>query len=225
MTPLRAFLDLLFPPRCLGCEKRGAYYCLLCRTASRAVPDPFCASCSRTVSAASSACGCSHPALLYTVAVGEYEGNLRRAVLQLKFHGRTAGAPALAALLYLRLNTLPLSEYLLIPVPLHPSRERERGYNQSTLLARELARLSGAEMAQKALRRVRNTQAQSKLDGPGRQRNMRDAFSGSPVCLGRTIILIDDVCTTGATMRAAATAARAAGATSVYGAVLAATMR
>jgi ComF family protein len=157
------------------------------------------------------------------VAAAEYAGPLREAIHRFKYQGQTAGAPALAALLEPRLRLVLTPGALLAPVALHARRERERGYNQAALLAGELARALGAELDAHALRRIRATRPQYTLTARERAGNLQGAFQAGPACAGRTIVLIDDICTTGATLRAAAGAARDAGAAQVYAAVLAAT--
>jgi len=112
---------------------------------------------------------------------------------------------------------------LLVPIALHPARLRERGYNQSALLARALTAAKPEQLAEAGLRRVRRTDAQASLSASERARNVDGAFRADPrICAGRAIVLIDDVCTTGATLRAAAAALRDAGATEVSAAVIAA---
>jgi ComF family protein len=157
------------------------------------------------------------------IAAGEFDGPLRQAIHSLKYRGQRAGAPALAALLAPPLAAALGSDHLLVPVPLHPRRQRSRGYNQSTLLAHALATGGRAAMADGAMRRIRMTARQVDLRAEERARNMDGAFAADPAhCARRTIALIDDVCTTGATLRAAAQAALNAGADRVYAAVLAA---
>ena len=107
---------------------------------------------------------------------------------------------------------------LLVPVPLHPQRLVERGYNQSALLARELGKRTGLPTALRGLQRVVHTAQQSQLDRRQRLLNLKGAFRGRAVMSGRALVLVDDVATTGATLSACAQAARAAGAT-VLGAV------
>ena len=104
---------------------------------------------------------------------------------------------------------------LIIPIPLHPRRKRRRGYNQSELLAAPLARDLGLPMNPRGLRRVRHTAPQVGLGPEERHDNVRGAFAADDSFTGRRVLLIDDVLTTGATMRAAAEALLAAGAASV----------
>lgn len=188
----------------------------------QAVP-PLCPACKTDVDPRAPHCRCTHPVPIFTAAAGEYGGELRQAVLRLKFGGYAAGAPALAALMSLRIAQWLPSGALLVPVPLHRDRERDRGYNQAALLAQELAALTGTRYAPHALHRVRSTSAQSRLDAHERRRNVEHAFTGTAQCMGQDIVVIDDVCTTGATLRAVSLAARDAGAVRVTSAVLALT--
>ena len=105
---------------------------------------------------------------------------------------------------------------LAVPAPMHPRRERKRGYNQAELLCRELARMLGCPYAQ-ALRKLRNTRQQARLDHEARTRNLEGSVGVCADVRGRVILLVDDVYTTGATMRVCASALLAAGAKSVYG--------
>jgi len=216
----RAFLDLLFPRRCLGCGSLGSYFCPTCQRAVESLPGPFCARCKTPIDPLLPLCHC-HGSAIPVIAAGVFAGPLREAVHRLKYSGQTAGAPALAELLRPRL-TLGVGDWLLVPVALHPARLRERGYNQSAVLARALASDRPEHLAEGALRRVRRTDAQARLSQSERARNVDGAFrADSRICAGREILLIDDVCTTGATLRAAAEALRDAGATTVSAAVLA----
>jgi ComF family protein len=120
---------------------------------------------------------------------------------------------------YLSANPIPGD--VLIPVPLHVERERERGYNQSTLLARELAARRGLALWYNGIRRIRSTRPQIDLDTSARFENVRQAFAVTTEVAGARILLIDDVCTTGATLDACAVALKERGAKSVWGLTLA----
>jgi len=217
----RALLDLIFPRRCLGCGSLGSYFCPACQRAVQPLPEPFCPRCNTPVDPLLPLCRCRGSAIP-VVAAGVFAGPLREAVHRLKYSGQTAGAPALAELLRPRLS-LTAGNQLLVPIALHPARLRERGYNQSALLARALTATKPEQLAEAALRRVRRTDAQASLSASERARNVDGAFRADPhICAGRAIVLIDDVCTTGATLRAAAEALRDAGATEVSAAVIAA---
>ena len=105
---------------------------------------------------------------------------------------------------------------MIAPVPLHGRRERERGYNQSSLLAREVSRRAGIGLAH-ALRRTRDTPTQTAMSIEERRRNVDGAFECAGDVRGQRALLVDDVVTTGATMSACAATLKAAGATKVWG--------
>jgi ComF family protein len=147
-----------------------------------------------------------------------YQGTVRQAILQLKYkHLKTVAAP-LAGLLLEFLSSHPMKGEVLMPVPLHPRRLRERGYNQSSLLAQELSKLTGAPLVEDTLIRVRDAVPQARTKSAlERRQNVKDAFACKQGLEGKQILLIDDVCTTGATLDACATALKSAGASSVRG--------
>ena len=146
-------------------------------------------------------------------AIGSYEGALRAIVHALKYEGRRSLARPLADLMRERGAEVLAGSDCLVPVPLHPARRRARGFNQALDLARHLGR-----PVRKALRRVRATPTQTGLPAAQRHRNVRDAFAmapGTPSLSGATVVLVDDVSTTGATLEACARVLKAAGAREV----------
>lgn len=135
-------------------------------------------------------------------------------------------AEALGTLLCHAFSAHRMQADLLIPMPLHSERIRERGYNQAQLLAEICARQLGIPMSTDVVMRHRATEAQVGLKAVERQHNVAGAFSCTPAfvtgaLIGRKIVLIDDVCTTGATLEACTNPLFAAGASSVWGLVLA----
>jgi len=158
---------------------------------------------------------------------GPYCAALRDLIIDFKFHGglhRTRLLVSLAAQAYRRgtadaVTAMALPD-LIVPVPLHPRRVRERGYNQSLELARGLGRALGRPVAAQALTRVRDTAPQSSLDMARRRENIRDAFASVQVH-ARNILLVDDVYTTGATLTECARTLRRAGAAGLDALVLA----
>lgn len=155
-----------------------------------------------------------------------FETGVRQAIHQLKYAGCTVLATPLARLMAQCWSAAPLPVDVWTAVPLHVARQRERGYNQSYLLGREFARLVGLPEMSGTLRRVRATQAQVELSASERRANVDGAFAYNPprdgqgVC-GQRVLVIDDVCTTGATLEACAIALKRAGAVSVWGFTLA----
>lgn len=152
---------------------------------------------------------------------------MRKAIHELKYRNLRAISPCLAELLADYLQANPLPGEALIGVPLHPRRLRERGYNQSNLMARALGRLVDLPVIEDCLVRVKQAHPQVRAaDVEERRRNVADAF----VCRDervrdKQIILIDDVCTSGATLEACAAAVKSKGARSVWGLTLAREIR
>jgi ComF family protein len=146
------------------------------------------------------------------------EGAIREAVLRLKYRELRAIAPTLARLLAEHLGSHSVEADLLVPVPLHPRREAQRGFNQSLLLARQVGRLLGLPVEERGLARVKDSPPQARtLSRRERWANVQGAFEARVPFAGRHVLLVDDVCTTGATLEACAQALRGAGAVSVWG--------
>lgn len=219
-------LDLLFPPRCVGCDRRGEWLCAACR-AALAPPTSRCLRCGRAISQRRrpplcAACRPLGSPLAGLLAGHAFDGALRAAVHALKYRRARHLAEPLADLLL----ALPLPPAdLLIPIPLHPSRLAQRGYNQSSLLAVEIARVTGLPLDEGILRRTRPTPPQTELLAAERRANVVGAFevvaSAGPRLAGRRVLLLDDVCTTGSTLEAAAACLIEAGAAEIWGVVLA----
>jgi ComF family protein len=150
-------------------------------------------------------------------AIGSYEGALREVIHAFKYDARRSLAKPIAALMSGRGEEVLAGADVIVPVPLHPSRRRQRGFNQAADLARQVARHAGLPTIT-ALRRVRATTAQAGLPATQRVGNVRGAFVASAACTtarGRVVVLIDDVSTTGATLDVCAQALLAAGVSEV----------
>jgi ComF family protein len=167
----------------------------------------------------------SAPCAAPRVAAFAYGGAIARAIGRLKYERRADLARPLGDLLWraLQPHAVALRNNVVVPVPLHPSRLVERGFNQSALIARPVARRLAAPLRPLALARIRDTPQQAALDRQARIANVVDAFRvRQPQQIDRrAVLLIDDVCTTGATLDACTKALMAAGAASVAHAVVA----
>lgn len=212
-------LDLLFPPLCVGCRRPGRWICQRCWPAVPWRPGWNCPQCGDRVSVE----GCrrcprseAHVDVLGTVAA--FEGSSREAVHALKYHERHAIASMLGRLMAELACEIPVD--VVTYVPLHKSRRRERGYDQSALLARHVAHSIG-KGHECTLVRTRRTQQQALLERDARSQNVAGAFQARHALQGEHVLLIDDVATTGATLGAAAQALRRSGAGSVTGLVFA----
>jgi len=148
---------------------------------------------------------------------------IRKAIHQLKYHNLKAISSCLAELLADYLQSNPLPGETIVPVPLHPRRLRERGYNQSSLLARKLGKLTNLPVVENCLIRIKEAQPQVKAHNiEERRENVIDAFMcHNEKISGKQIILVDDVCTSGATLESCALALKSKDATSVWGLTLA----
>jgi ComF family protein len=208
-----ALIDLVLPPACAGCGRVGELFCGGCRTRLRRL--------SRTdeLFVTMPAGVVIGEALDLALAAWSYDGPLRRALAALKYGGARRLAPILADLTAPALGTLRAiaGDGLLVPVPVHAERRRARGYNQAELLVRRLSDVSGMAWVD-ALARVRPTTKQHELRRAQRLQNLRGAFTHrSSLRRGSTVILVDDIVTTSATLEACAGVLRSAGAESVYG--------
>jgi len=162
-------------------------------------------------------CRCAAPPIDGIRSAAYFDGVLREAIHRFKYRGVQVLARPLGRLMTEQWTLHHIPGDVLIPVPLHPSRLAERGYNQAVLLAQELGAATGLPVEMDALARIRATVPQVALDAAARRENVRGAFRCSDDRLaGRRVVLIDDLCTTGATLDACSTALRAVGVGSVW---------
>jgi ComF family protein len=221
----RAALELFFPQKCIGCGKAGEILCRSCKKSFIRIVSPICPKCGKPqpdgiicpkcVSWRNNIDGIRSPF--------KFDGTLREAILQFKYKNLTCLAKPLAILLneYMKYN--PLSVQAIIPVPLNSKRLRERGYNQSDLLAKELSKLTSIPEDTGCLKRTKYVLPQAKTKSlEERLNNTYQAFS----CINSrvrysSVLLLDDVSTSGATLDACAKALKDAGVLSVWGLVLA----
>ena len=220
-TLLNSLLDIFLPTVCVLCRQPGKMLCQACLDGLPRVATPFCHACGRPTRQARGQCpACRRdPLPLQQVrAPLLYEQAVPRLIQQFKYHHKRALAEPLGRLMIAVLPDLSHDIDLIIPLPLHPQRQRQRGYNQAELLANEVAGAMDRPVELNGLRRSRATLPQAKLSAAARQSNIAAAFTADPEFVSdQQILLVDDVCTTGATLASAAQALFAAGAHTVTG--------
>jgi ComF family protein len=230
---LTGFFELFFPPACSLCgvllEKNGnPFFCSACLAGMKPVLSPRCPRCLLPYPGADGHdhlcqdCLLGPPPFSSVTSVALYEDSLRQAVQRFKYRGAFSLDRPLGRLLAAALETGPADGHpdLLVPVPLHASRLRRRGYNQSLLLARVLARRWRVPVPARLLVRTRSTVPQQGLKAAERRRNLKGAFRVRKPLDGETVLLVDDVMTTGATARECSRVLLEAGAARVEVAVL-----
>ncbi len=218
-------LDFLLPQWCIGCGREGNLLCPSCRRKLPRIMPPLCPRCGQMQPSGILCPGCvSWRAHVDGIrSPFRFEGIVRQAIHQLKYRNIRALALPLAGLLEGYLTANPVPGEVLVPVPLHRKRLRERGYNQSRLLARELGKLTNLPVVDDCLTRQREAPPQARTSrAEERWGNVAHAFTCRHHGLqDRAVLLIDDVATSGATVDTCAAALKAAGATSVWALVVA----
>ncbi|MGQ9910089.1 MAG: ComF family protein [Candidatus Flexifilum sp.] len=198
-------LDTLYPRACAGCGR---------------IDHDLCPRCQRQLLHPAAPLLIDHcpPPLTAAVATAHHAGIVREVIQTLKYDARPQLGAVLGQRVFAAFGQLKWTVDLIVPVPLHASRLRERGYNQSQRIAATVAAMSGIPLSTASLIRTRVTRSQVGLSGPERRQNLLNAFTAiSAEVSQRRILLIDDVFTTGSTLSACATALHNAGAASVYG--------
>jgi ComF family protein len=223
-----ALVSLFFPPHCASCgadTSRGVHVCAECQARARPIEPPFCHRCSEPFDGAIDGefecANCGDRTLHFDCAVAPYlsRGIVREFIHRFKydherFLRRPLGAWLADGLTDPRLQDPPFDA--IVPVPLHPTRLRERGFNQAALLA-ELLGERAAVPVMECLQRTRYTTTQTRLDRHERMENLRNAFRvrHNASVQSRHLLLVDDVFTTGSTVDECARVLRLAGAASV----------
>lgn len=238
MNLFRTIANIILPPRCLKCGKilaRNNGLCPQCFSEIRFISAPLCYKCGRPFDTEAAlnfadkqycgACMQKKKSLLNIQrSAFIYDDNSKKLILDFKFHDQTAFAETLAGMLYAAGSDI-WNEHpdLLIPVPLHRWRLLKRRYNQSALLAGYLSRKTSIKTDYTTLIRQENTIPQVQLTGSARRKNLRHAFcvSKPQKIIGKRIVLIDDVSTTGSTLNECAKVLLRAGAAAVYSLTLA----
>jgi ComF family protein len=201
-----SLLKLLFPDRCIQCKRMGELLCSTC--CQNLKPYPF---------EPQSIAGLEAVHIAFV-----FEGVIRPAIHHLKYYKKRRIGQLLGDMLGDFCQAEQLSADAIIPVPLHHKRKQERGFNQSELLAEQIAKLNRIPLLLGGVERIKVTEQQAHLDAAARRRNMQGAFAWkSKQSAPKRILLIDDVLTTGATMAACADVLHQAGCQQVRGVALA----
>lgn len=197
-------VDLLFPPRCAGCGKLDTFWCDQCQHDLDQI------TLTEHIEAKAP--------LQAVTASGWHVGKLREAVQALKYENARQVAKPLGEKLAQCLQQQDWTIDILVPVPLHTKRLAERGYNQAQEIAEVVSKMSEIRCEANALQRVRETQSQVTVSGAERLVNIKGAFvANSQLVSGQSVLIIDDVYTTGSTLIACGEALIMAGAEVVYG--------
>lgn len=202
-------LDLIYPPVCVHCQRVGTLLCSVCR--QEIVP------LSGNPSLALSQLG-GYTALAY------HTGAIRTAIHALKYEGLPRVGSLLGEMLADKIEKCNWQIDLLTPVPIHAERRRERGYNQADYIAQAAGTHLGIPVLSEGLQKIKATRSQVELSATERQHNVEDAFTVNPLYQNnfadRQVLIVDDVCTTGATLIACANALLAAGTATIYAATV-----
>ena len=216
--------DWLYPPQCGGCGRTGKRWCDHCLESVQLITPPVCPICGEKQSLEKVCQGCAESPSSYVAlrSWAAYTGPLRHAIQRLKYHRDIAMGEILARPLVIYLGILNWPVDLVIPVPASLARLAERGYNQVSLLARPIG--LGLELPYRphALVKVRETRSQVGLSAKERQENVRGVFrADQQIVKGKSVLVVDDVTTTGSTLEECAQALVRVGARQVYGLTLA----
>jgi len=238
-----SLLDFIYPPHCLICGRylflEEKNICNFCWDSLSILPDPFCPVCKSFLQGLKTKCGICYsgggsPAICggneniqLVKSLGTFDDHYKVLIHNFKYKRKIFLGRRLGKRLGENLSLdQRFSDFdFLIPVPLHPARKRERGFNQSEILAEAVSEKMNVPVLKKILKRIKNTKDQTNLNAEQREKNVSGAFSVSSAenrekIYGKKIILIDDVITTGATLKECARVLKEGGAKKVVGATL-----
>lgn len=226
---LASAADFLVPKRCVVCYLEGDFFCASCREKLVYLETPLCPVCTRAAIDGFAHPRCRRKFTLDRVFIPfRYRGPISTAIKKLKYKKVTALADFLVGLMLevmVEQGVTVGQQALILPVPLHPVKEWERGFNQAALLAESLGNALGLRIAAGVIKRTKETVSQTKLKKKEREKNVHGAFvvdkHQTATIKGRDLILIDDVFTTGATLRECGRVLKRAGARFIYAFALA----
>lgn len=229
---ISSLLAFLFPSYCILCDsplrEDERIVCKSCWTRLEIISDRFCQRCGCPLRSGGTICNsCLKGGYYFSFnrSLGPFDQRYQTLIHSLKYERMTSLATGLGEKLLFLLRVEPrfVSAQGIVPVPLHPTKLRERGYNQSLLLAQEVSKRRGLPLIDDGLLRVKRTKSQTKLTLEERVENVRGAFKvvSREKIEGKRLILVDDVFTTGSTLNSCAEALMEAGAREIYGLTLA----
>ena len=214
-----AGIDFLFPPLCGGCGKSGTRWCWACREVVTLIPDPKCEICGlpQTDVGICPSCQQTQPYYQKLRSWVVFEGTIRKALHKMKYRQDLGLGDSLAVEMFSYTNQLNWNVDIVLPVPLGKERMKKRGYNQVSLFALPLALAMGWKYNAHVLKRAKETISQVGLSKEERKNNVHDAFvANSRKVEGKSVLIMDDVSTTGATLNSCAKALIDGGASEVY---------
>jgi competence protein ComFC len=228
---IKAFVDILLPPVCYVCGARcsGRYgLCDGCMEKIMPISPPFCVKCGRHVAIKNSLCnecGSKEAFVEKAWSCCHYKDTIKECIHLFKYNGYAGLRDVFGNIMadFVKKNGVHKEINLLVPVPIHSAKKRERAYNHASILASSLSKALAIPMDTKNLRKIRWTTSQSELDKDKRLKNVKDSFLviDKNAFAGRSVLLIDDVYTTGATINECARVLLAAGADKVCSLTLA----
>jgi len=216
-------LDLLFPRRCFGCGKAGVYFCPSCTAKIKVLEKQICPVCGRPA-----VLGRTHPSCRNSlnldglISIFVYEKPVREAIKALKYRFVSDLAQSLVGIASVYFK-IPVEEGIVVPIPLSSQRKRWRGFNQAEVLGKTFARKNNLGFNHKVVERVVNNQPQVGLSGKERKKNVKGIFRvvDRRLIKKKTLIIFDDVWTTGATLKSCGEVLKREGADEVWGLTLA----
>lgn len=211
-------LNWIYPPSCVSCGSPGALICEECLSKLPAVGEHFCSHCGKPLKKNHTCrlCGKSDFRFQSARAPYLYDGPVSAMIKKLKFAGMLSLVPILTQYLTDCWQNLGWEADLIVPIPLSRSRQAQRGFNQSELIARQFGKSIGIPCEPGALMKQRETKQQVGLDANERRQNLTGAFAAEPIFIrNKRILLIDDVMTTGSTFAECSAVLLDAGAKSV----------
>jgi competence protein ComFC len=211
-------LDLLFPPQCGGCGRNGSRWCLECQERVVALEGILCDVCGlpQDRSGICDLCLADRPHFHSLRAWTAFEPPVRQALHKLKYRHDISMGDALAANMAGFVKNLGWDVEMIVPIPLGRERLRERGYNQVAMIAKPLSMALDVRYAPRELMRSKETRSQVGLTREERRKNVSDVFRAGTGVSGKTVLIMDDVSTTGSTLSSGARTLYAAGAKDVY---------